>query len=234
MPIKVKQQAGDGTEVEVDVFTSEELETQKQEASATAVAAEQERLGTEHEAALAAKEVLTAKEKKELEDLRTKDFNFKKLRDQKTLTPEQEAEAKKVSEDIKTLHETVAAIQKQPFETAKTNFVKDNVGADKELGEKFEFFFKKLGTGVKTIEEQQVALESAMTLATGTPYRAGNGNVVRTSVNADFGGVNAKPESQDSQNFGKELNITTEDKKTFSKVSGMDLLKPTPPKEKNA
>lgn len=231
MSIKVKQE--DGSEIEA--FTAEELAAKSKEVSEAAVTAEAERLKAEHESALLEKDEALNEAKDKLKKAEDKETNFKALRDKAEKGgKEKSEEEKKNAEDLKALQETVQQIQKQPFETAKTNFIKNNVGADKELGEKFDFFYKKLSTGVKSVEEQQVALESAMTLATGKPYESGSGGMTRTSVNADFGGINAKPESKDSQNFGTLLGITADDKKSLAGKNGtIDLLKPSAVKEKN-
>ena len=232
MPIKVKQE--DGTEV--DAFTAEELETQKKEATEAAVTAEAERLKTEHEAELLGKDEALKEAQDKLKKAEEKELNFNKLRKKTEKTEEEKAEEKKVADDVKALRETVAEIQKAPFETAKANFEKVNVGADKDLKEKFDFFFKKLGAGVKTVEEQQIALESAMTLATGKPFESGSGSMTRTSVDPGFGGEKGKQESQDSINFGSLLGVSAEDKKKYggSIATGtVSLFAQTPPKEKS-
>src|SRR6185503_276054 len=160
MPIKVKQDDGS----EIDAFTAEELaaqtEAKAKEAADAARAEEAERLREQHEAEIAEREEAHNADKKELEDLRKKDFNFKQRRDKKILTPEQEAEAKRVADDLKRTNERLDAIEKQPFESAKSSFIQNNIGADKELGEKFDFFFKKLSAGAKTLDDYNTALNA--------------------------------------------------------------------------
>lgn len=236
MPVKVKQE--DGTEI--DAYTVEEMTAQAdakaKEAAEAAKVAEAERLTTEHEAALLEKEEALAEAQEKLRKAEDKQTNMKALREAaEGKNKEKSEEEKKNAEDLKALQETVANIQKQPFETAKANFIKANVGADKELGDKFDFFFKKLSSGAKTLEEYNIALESSMTLATGKPYQANDSRMTRTSVNPDFGGEGGKAESQDSQNFGQLLGITAEDKKQFGGVvknGTVPLFAQTPAKDK--
>jgi hypothetical protein len=235
MPQTIKD--ADGKDVEV--FSAEEVaeqaEAKAKELADVKVAEETERLNTEHESALLERDEALKEAQEKLQKAEIKAGSFKALRDKVEKggkTEEEKAEEKKVADDVKALRETVAEIQKQPFESAKANFVKNNIGVDKELGEKFDFFFKKLGTGVKSVEEQQIALESAMTLATGKPYEAGHGSMTRTSVDPGFGGERGKQESQDSQNFGSLLGLTAEDKKKFSATGTVPLFAQTPPKEK--
>ena len=237
MPIKVKQEDGS----EIDAYTAEELaaqtEAKSKEASDAAVAAETERLKTVHEAELLEKDEALKEAQDKLDKAAAKELNFKALREKNEKgSKEKSDEEKKVADEVKALQETVQQIQKAPFETAKSNFVKQNVGANKELGEKFDHFYKKLSVGVKSVEEQQVALESAMTLATGKPYEAGSGSMTRTSVDPGFGGDKGGVESQDSQNFGALLGLKPEDKKTYGaaiKTGTVPLFAQTPPKEKS-
>jgi len=221
--------------VETEVFTTEEVtaqaEAKAKEIADAKVAEETERLNTEHESALLERDEALKEAQEKLEKAEKKELNFNALRKKTEKTDEQKAEEKKVADDVKALRETVAEIQKQPFESAKASFVKNNIGADKELGEKFDFFFKKLGTGVKSVEEQQIALESAMTLATGKPYEAGHGRMTGVSVDPGFGGERGKQESQDSQNFGALLGLTPEDKKKYAVTGTVPLFAQTPPKE---
>jgi hypothetical protein len=227
--------------VETEVFTAEEVaeqaEVKAKELADTKVAEETERLNTEHESALLEKDEALKEAQEKLDKAAAKELNFKALREKNEKgSKEKSEEEKKNAEDLKALQETVQAIQKQPFETAKSSFVKQNVGVDKELGEKFDFFYKKLSSGVKTVEEQQIALESAMTLATGKPYEAGSGRMTGVSVDPGFGGEKGKQESQDSQNFGALLGLTAEDKKKFAPAlasNTVPLFYQTPPKEKN-
>ena len=234
MPIKVKQKAEDGTEVEVDAFTAEELEEQKKTASEAAVTAEADRLKTEHEAELLEKDEALKEAQDKLQKAADKELNFKKLREKQEGKSEDE---KKVADEVKAMKETLAEIQKAPFETAKADFLKNNIGADKELGEKHDFFFKKLSAGAKTMDEYRIALESAFTLATGgTRQPNTSGAMLRTSVDPGFGGDKGGVESQDSQNFGALLGLKPEDKKTYGaaiKTGTVPLFAQTPPKEKS-
>lgn len=227
--------------VEQEVFTSEEVtaqaEAKAKEASDAAVAAEQERLKDEHEADIAAREEASAADKVELEKLRKKDLNFEKLRNSKTLTPEQEAEAKRVADDLKKTNDRLDAIEKQPFETALSTFKNNNIGADKDLAEKFDFFFKKLSSGAKTLVEHETALTAAFLASTGgTRQPNTSSQMVRTSVDDGFGGEKGKTESQDSQNFGALLGLTPEQKKQFAPIAKgtVPMFYQTPQKEKNA
>ena len=234
MPIKVKQEDGS----EIDAYTAEELaaqtEAKSKEASDAAVAAETERLKTEHEAELLEKDEALKEAQDKLQKAADKELNFKKLREKQEGKSEDE---KKVADEVKAMKETLAEIQKAPFETAKADFLKNNIGADKELGEKHDFFFKKLSAGAKTMDEYRIALESAFTLATGgTRQPNTSGAMLRTSVDPGFGGDKGGVESQDSQNFGALLGLKPEDKKTYGaaiKTGTVPLFAQTPPKEKS-
>ena len=235
MPIKVKQDDVS----EIDAYTAEELaaqtEAKSKEASDAAVAAEAERLKTEHEAELLEKDEALKEAQDKLKKAEDKELNFKKLREKQESKSEDE---KKVADEVKALQETVQQIQKAPFENAKAEFLKNNIGADKELGEKHEFFFKKLSAGAKTMDEYRIALDSAFTLATGGARQPNtSGAMLRTSVDPGFGGDKGGVESQDSQNFGALLGLKPEDKKTYGaavKTGTVPLFAQTPPKEKSA
>lgn len=229
----------DGNEAEffsADEVTAKAAEQAKEIADAR-VAEETEKLQTAHESALSEKDEALAEVQSKLEKAEAKELNFKALRDKaggKVAEPTEDE--KKNTEELKALKETVAEIQKQPFETAKTAFLKNNIGEDKDLGEKHDYFFKKLSAGAKTVEEYNQALEGAFALATGGARQPNTtGSMTRTSVNDNFSGGGAKTETQDSQNFGALLGITPEDKKTFAPAVAtgvVPLFQQTPPKEK--
>lgn len=231
MPTTIKDADGNDVEMFSAAEAAEQAEAKAKEIAEAQVQQERERLNTEHEAAILDRDEKLADAQEKLEKAQAKELNFKALRE-KTGKDKPEAD-EKTTKEIAELRETVAAIQKQPFEQAKTAFLQNNIGSDKDLGEKFELFFKKLSAGAKTVEEYTVALDSSLLLASGgirQPNR--DGGMVRTSVNPNFSGDGQKVETQDSQNFGTLLGINAEDKKALSGKNGtMDLLAPTPLKK---
>lgn len=234
MPQTIKD--ADGNDVEV--FSADEAAAQVQEKVDAAVAAAKEAHELEKEElenkALEKDEALADAQEK-LKKAEEKELNFKALRD-KSGKPDKEAleKAQAATDEVKAIKETLAEIQKQPFETAKATFIKNNIGADKELGEKYDFFFKKLSVGAKTMEEFNIALASAFTLATGGAKQPNlDSRIIITGVNDNFDGSGNKAETQDSQNFGALLGLTADDKKQFapSKNNTVPIFAQTPPKD---
>lgn len=229
------QTLDDGTEV----YTREELDAQTEER----LTEEREKMETEKESELLAKEEELATTKEALEKLQKKDMNFENLRKSKTLTPEQEAEAQKTADELETMRatvttlaETVTQVQKAPLEAAKAQFMANNIGADKDLAEKFEHFFSKLGSDAKTVAEVNEAITASFAAATGGARQPDfTGRMAHTGVNDNFANMDEnKVESEASQEFGALLGLKPEDKKTFGgslKNNTVPIFTQTPPKE---
>jgi hypothetical protein len=218
MPQTIKQE--DGTEIEV--FTSDEVkaqvESQAGEILNVRLAEERERIEIEKEAELLEKDEALANTKAELEKLQKKDMNFEALRKSKTLTPEQEEAAKKTSEELSKLQETVAQIQKQPLEAAKAQFVASNIGTDKDLNETFDFFYKKLSVGVKTLDEVNTALVAAFNAATAGTRQPNDSRITRVGISDNYHSLNTEAESEASREFGAMLGLSQEDKKAYGQT----------------
>lgn len=223
MPQKMKVQV-DGKEVEQDFFTADEVAAQAEERakkiSDEQIAAERVRFEEEKNTAVAEKEQEFAAEKEELDKLRKKDFNFRQLEKKGELTEDQKAEADKVASELKKANERIDAIEKQPLETAKTSFIDSNFAADdKDQRELFDYFYKKLSVGAKTMEDVNKALIAAHNATTGGQRQPNpTGAMSRTAVSDNFGGDGGSRESEASREFGAAFGVTAEDKKKFGNV----------------
>lgn len=221
------------TMVEID---GEEKEVYTQDEVEAKIAEEREELETLTQAQILEKDEELSATREKLTKLEQKDMNFEALRKSKTLTPEQEAEAAKNAEEMETLKstvtsltETVSKVQKQPLETAKEQFVLNNIGNDKDLLEKFDHFYSKIADGATTLKEVNEALVASFNAATGGARQPDfSGRMAHTSVSDNFADLgDAKQESEASQSFGKMLGLTPEDKKNFggaAKTGTVDLF----------
>lgn len=226
----------DGTEV----YSKEEVDTQMEER----LAEEREKLAIEKDSEMLAKDEELSSTKEALEKLQKKEMNFENLRKKNTITPEQEAEAVENAEKMKnleatvsTITETLTQVQKQPLEAAKAEFKSNNIGADKNLDEKFEYFYEKLGKDAKTVAEVNEAITAAFLSATGGSKQPNfTGRIAHTSVNDNFAGMEeGKVETEASQEFGALLGLKPEDKKIHGgsvKTSSVPIMAQTPIKEK--
>lgn len=215
MPQTIKQD--DGTEIEV--FTADEVKAQVESQASDLLderlEEEKTRLAAEKEIELLEKDEALANTKAELEKLQKKDMNFEALRKSKTLSPEQEEAAKKTAEELSKLQETVAQIQKQPLEAAKSQFIANNIGTDKDLNETFDFFYKKLSAGAKTLDEVNTALVAAFNAATAGTRQPNDSRITRVGINDNYHSLNVEAESEASREFGAMLGLSPEDKKTY-------------------
>jgi hypothetical protein len=195
---------------EKEVFTQEEIEAKAAEIAEAKVA----------EATTASEAALKEKEE-ELEKLRNKEMNFNNLRNKSEKTDEEKAEiarkAEELEKSIADMNVKIEAVEKQPLEAAKNQFIANNIGGDKDLKEKFDFFYEKIGKDAKTMDEVNQALAGAFNAAAGGARQPDfTGRAVHTSVNDNFAGINdSKSESEDSQGFGQMLGLSPEDKKTY-------------------
>lgn len=145
--------------------------------------ADAEKRGAEQAAAalkadLQKKEDELAATKKDLEGLKDKDFNFGKLTKQKE-------EAEKALEEAKA---KLADAEKKPVEDAIKNNLEVLGGSNKELKDKIEFHFKKLGSDAKSPDQVAEAMKQAYLLATGSSVPKDVAKSIQGS-----GGGNNKP-----------------------------------------
>lgn len=225
MPQTITQE--DGTEVEV--FTQEEVEAKAAEVAEAKVAE-----------AKSEAEVVLAEKESELQKLKDKEMNFNNLRNKTEKSDEEKAEVLRKAEELEAsiteMKGTIAEVQRQPLEAAKSQFITNNIGADKDLKEKFDFFYEKLGKDAKTMDEVNQALAGAFNAAAaGTRQTDFTGRQVHTSVSDNFAGMNdTSVESEDSQAFGQMLGLSKEDKKNFGgavKTQSVPLFSQSPSKE---
>jgi hypothetical protein len=214
---------------EKEVFTQEEVEAQAAELAESKVAEVK-----------TASDIQLAEKEEELQKLKDKEFNFNSLRNKTEKTDEEKAEiarkAEELEKSISDMQTTIAEVQKQPLEAAKSQFVNNNIGADKDLKEKFDFFYAKLGADAKNMDQVNEALAASFNAATGGARQPDfTGRAVHTSVNSDFSGMgNSKHESESSQKFGELLGLTPEDKKTYGgsvNSNSVPLFSQSPSKE---
>lgn len=202
----------DGTETEV--YTAEELQAKAQEVADAKIAEERERIEAENAVTLAEKESELLETQEKLQKLQDKDYNFSKVRD---ANKKDAAAQKKLEEDIANLRQEIAAISKQPIEEAKTDFLNKNIGDNKELRDKFDLFYEKLGANVKSRSEAQMAMEQAFILANDGKKPDSSSRMQHTNVNDNFADLPDGSESEISKEIGKRMGLSDEDKKKYAK-----------------
>lgn len=188
----------------------EELKKQKEKEEQEKREAETKKAVEEATADL--KKQLEDKEK-ELSGLKDKDHNFGKVTEQK----------KELEGQIEDLTKRVADAEQKPIQYAKKNALDAFAGEDKELREKIEFHFNRLGKEVKNPEEVDQLMKEAYLLATG---RSVPTNVARTHQSSGGGNNRVAPVNSgqiDSEvkewagelnrHLPKNLQITDEDLK---------------------
>lgn len=209
----------DGTEQEV--YTREELDAQATELAEARVAEVRETLEAETATVMYEQEQRLVEAQERLRKAEEKELNFKSLREKTNRTEEEKSRA---SEELETLRKTVASLEgtveevkRQPFEVAKTQFIQNNIGADKDLADKFDYFYTKLGNDAKTMDEVNQALVAAFNAASGGARQPDlTGRMTRTSVAPNYAAMqDGSNESQDSQSFGQMLGLSPEDKKLY-------------------
>lgn len=200
--MKIKNEAGE----EIDVLTQEEADALVAQKAAEVEAAKQAELDN-----LAA-EKATIEE--ELGKFRNKDYNFEALRNKAENKGKTEEELKKQIEDINKRLESVA---QQPILDTKADFVRMNIGDDKEKSDLFEYYYKKLGADAKTRGEVIKASQEALALATNGAYKPGDGNAISTGISHNYRDESKKETSETSKAIGSLLGITEEDRKKYGK-----------------
>lgn len=221
MPQTIKQE--DGTEVEV--FTAEELAAKADEKAREIAASEREELEKRHQEEKSELETQISEKDKALEEsaeklkkLEDKDFNFEQLRKAKGLSPEQEAEAKKVASEVTELRKTVDALKTQPLETAKSTFLESNFAPDDKDGrEVFENYYKKLSSGATSLKEVNSALVAAFNATTGGTKPINNAAMLRTGVSEQMFNERSN-DNPVSAEIASALGLNPEDKKTYGSV----------------
>lgn len=176
MPIKVIQDDGQ----EVEALTPEEAE------AIAAEKAEDARVQAEQE--LAEMRAKLEETESEYAKLKEKDYNFSKLRKQAEKKSGEVDLTEKLNEiTAKIKQEVVEEVKKVPIEDFKQDFIAQHVGSDKELQDKFNYYFGKLGQGVTDKKELERAAAEALTLASGGASKSGgSGGIFATGVGASF------------------------------------------------
>lgn len=202
MPLKVQNE--DGTETEV--YTQEELDAKAQE-EADRVAAEKQ---AEIDRIAEEKAALEEKNKK-LED---KDYNFKKLREQK-----EGVVGAEVLEKLNAMEQTIKSVQEQPKNEIKEEFIKHNIGEDKEKRELFDYYFNRLIEDNPSKEQIIKAGNEAMTLISGGSFTpSASGGMFSTGASPNYRESAPSGEvSEQSKQIGSHFGITEEDRKKYGK-----------------
>ena len=207
--MKIKNEAGE----EIEVFSQEEADALvKQRAEEAAETARKEAL----EAAEAEKAELEEKLKK----YENKDYNFNQLRNKKEKEDSAAAaEAKKLAEQLAEVNARLGKVESQPFEKAKNEFIAaNNIAGDKELNEKFDFFFEPLASKAKTEADYKAALAGAFAAATGgTKQPTFDGMMVSTRVTPPTSGGDSQSEA--SKTFSSAFGLSEKDHKKYGKKS---------------
>jgi len=201
----------DGTESEV--YSKEETEQMAEECAkveAERIVAEKEE---EYAEILRQKEEEKAELEQKLEKEQSKDRNFKQLRQKTEKQEEEEAETKKT---IAGLQERLSAMERQPFESAKSDFVEVNVENTKEKRELFDYFYKKTSVGAQTKEDIVKALKEAKVLYDSS-NPVGNNDAKMTSVSPGYEFKASETESETARQIAQNLGVTEVDKKKYGK-----------------
>jgi len=202
----------DGNEVQVP--TQEEIDQLAQERADAAAKEAEEKAKAEADALLAQKDA-------EIERLQGKDRDWRTVRNKIEKKSEAEEQHEKDIADLKT---KLAAMERQPFESAKSEFLAANgkALAEKDVKDKFDFFYGKLADGVTNPADHERALLAALTAATGGTAQPVGPRVIATSSNIPLGESHA--ESETSRDIGRDLGLSEEDKKLYGKPLPADRL----------
>ena len=199
----VKNEAGE----DIEVFTAEEV-TAKTAEEAERVAGEKQ---VEFDALQVEKEELA----ESLRKAQDKEQNFAQLRKKADGTEV------KINEELKkqidAINQKIDAVAQRPVEDAVQEFIKTNVGEEKEKKELFNYYFKKLGTEAKTKEEVTRAANEALTLATGGEYKPdGSGAMMSTGISQNYRQGKTDVVSEESKQIGSLFGITDADRKKYA------------------
>lgn len=207
--MKIKNEAGE----EVEVFSQEEANALVATKAEEAATAERERLEAEHQAKLDEAEEEKAELEKKLKGFQDKDYNFNQLRNKKE---KEDESSKKVLEQLSEVSQEIAILKSQPFEKIKADFIAtNNIAADKELSEKFDYFFKPLQGQAKTEADLKAALTGAFAAATGgTKQPSFEGIMVSTRITPPSNGE--KQTTQAAVEIGFMLGISDADRKAHA------------------
>ena len=164
-----------------------------------------------------------AKAKQELEKLQKQERNFEKLR---KIAEDKEGKEDEYKTTLTKLQEEINAIKQKPFEDLKGTFVEKNIGADQELKDKFDHYYKKLSDGATSEAEVNAALRAAYSAATdGTKQPDMGGGVVNTKPGIPSGGAGSGNQpSEASQGFAKAFGLKDADKEKYGKDDKVNLF----------
>lgn len=198
---------------EIEVYSKEELE-----AAAEAKAAEErERLEAEKEEALEAANAEKEELETKLKKFEDKDYNFSKLREKKNKNEDGESQ-EEIQKKIDELNQKIDAIGNQSKEDTLNDFIKNKVGEDKETKEKFDYYYKRLGSDAKSKEEIQKAATEALQLATGGSYQPDRDQSMHSvGANQNYRQQNTGEPSEQAKEIGSKLGVSDEDRKKYGK-----------------
>ena len=198
-----------------EYFAPEEAEEIAKKKAEEIVASEREKIEAEKielENSRLELEGQLADKERELKGLKDKEFNFSQMRNK----VEKKTEAEdKLSKEIEDLRTKIGAIEKQPVEAEKVSFKRAKVGDDKELSEKFDFYYNKLSLGADTPEKREKAMNESLALASGGKnIGGGDGRILATGGGPSF---DSKARSNDSKEFQAALGISDADHEKYGK-----------------
>lgn len=201
----VKNEAGE----DVEVFTAEEVTAKATE--------EAERVAGEKQVELDALQVEKDELAEKLQKAQDKEQNFANLRKKADGTEVEINE--ELKKQIDAINQKIDAVAQRPVEDAVQEFIKTNVGEEKEKKELFNYYFKKLGVEAKTKEEVTKAANEALTLATGGEYKPdGSGQMMSTGVNQNYMQQNTGVVSEESKAIGKIFGNTEKELQEHKKT----------------
>lgn len=192
---------------EVEVFSKEEadaLAEKKAQEAQEAKDAEIQKLQKEKE-----------EKEAELKKLQDKDYNFEQLRKKADKGGATEDEVKSQIEELNKRLDQVAT---QPITETLNDFIREEVGEDKERKEKFDYYYKRLGAEAKTKDEVLRAAKEALTLATDGEYKAdGSNRITGTGVGQNYRGGDGQPRKRgdDFGDIAKAMGNTEDDIKKY-------------------
>lgn len=201
MPQTIKNDKGE----DVEVFTADEVQAQAEAKAKEVEDAKQAEIDT------LTKE--KGEKEEELKKFQDKDYNFEQLRKKADGKGQTEEEVKNQIADLTKRLDAVAA---QPVQETLSDFVRTEVGEDKERKEKFDYYFKRLGADAKTKDEVLRAAKEALSLATAGEYKPdGTGNMSGTGVSQNYRQEKPRQKGADFNDIAKQMGNTPEDVKKY-------------------
>jgi len=203
MSIKIKNEDDE----EVEVYTREELDEVAEQKAEEARQAEAERIEAE-------KQTEIDRLNEELGKLKDKDYNFSQLR--KKAEGKDSSVNEEVKKEIEDLKNRIDSLTKQPVEEIKEEFIVENIGDDKELKDRFNYYYAKLSGDAKTKAEINKAAKEALTLASNGSYKPDDtGKITSVGVSQDYRNKGEGKITESKVSMGKMLGVSEEDHKKY-------------------